>query len=161
MKAMFTVTVFEILLFEGRSALWPAHRVTGSKRVKISVKNQKKVGLLLELFEKWLSYKLRRFWMVLNIFLILLDPFSTGKIEKLDFWDSSNFITLNINNYRTTSEKSINLDVIRKLIEYSLKMFFFVKAIFTLTVFEILLFKGRLVLSPTQRVTGSERVNVK
>ena len=124
MKAMFTVTVFEILLFEGRSALWPAHRVTGSKRVKISVKNQKKVGLLLELFEKWLSYKLRRFWMVLNIFLILLDPFSTGKIEKLDFWDSSNSITLNINNYRTTSEKSINLDVIRKLIEYSLKMFF-------------------------------------
>ena len=99
--------------------------------------------------------------MVLNIFLILFDPFSTGKIEKLDFWDSSNSITLNINNYRTTSEKSINLDVIRKLIEYSLKMFFFVKAIFTLTVFEILLFKGRLVLSPTQRVTGSERVNVK
>ena len=62
--------------------------------------------------------------MVLNIFLILFDPFSTGKTEKLDFWDSSNSTTLNISNYRTTSVKSINLDVIRKPIEYSLKMFF-------------------------------------
>ena len=32
------------------------------------------------------------------------------------------------------------------------------KAIFTLTVFEILLFEGRLVLSPAQQITGSERV---
>ena len=60
--------------------------------------------------------------------------------------------TLHINNLRTTSTKSINLHTIRKLIEYSLK------AMFTLTVFRILLFKGRLVLSPAQRGTGSERV---
>ena len=32
------------------------------------------------------------------------------------------------------------------------------KAIFTLTVFEISLFEGRLVLSPAQQITGSERV---
>ena len=31
--------------------------------------------------------------------------------------------TLNINNYRTTSAKSINLHIIRKFIEYSLKTF--------------------------------------
>ena len=67
--------------------------------------------------------------------------------------------TLNINNERTTTAKSINLDIIRKLIKYSLKKLP-VKAIFTLTVFEILLFEGRSVLRPAQRVTGSERVKI-
>ena len=43
----FTPTFFEILLFEIRSLLRPAQRVTGSRRVKISVKNQKIVRLLL------------------------------------------------------------------------------------------------------------------
>ena len=33
-----------------------------------------------------------------------------------------------------------------------------IKAMFTPTVFEILMSEGRLVLSPTQRGTGSERV---
>ena len=33
------------------------------------------------------------------------------------------------------------------------------KAMFTLTTFEMLLFEGRLVLAPTQEHTGSERVN--
>ena len=35
-----------------------------------------------------------------------------------------------------------------------------VKTLLSLNVFEILLFKGRLALSPARRVTGSERVNV-
>ena len=34
MKAMFTLTVFEILLFEARSALLPAQRGTRSERIK-------------------------------------------------------------------------------------------------------------------------------
>ena len=67
--------------------------------------------------------------------------------------------TLNINNLRTTNAKSINLNTIRKLIKYSLKKIR-VKAMFTTTVFEMLLFVGKMVLSPTQRDTGSERVNV-
>ena len=67
--------------------------------------------------------------------------------------------TLNINNLRSTSAKSINLHTIRKLAEYSLKNVA-AKAMFTLTVFEILLSEGRPVLSPAQRGTGSERVNV-
>ena len=46
--------------------------------------------------------------------------------------------TLNINNLRTSSAKSINLHTIRKLTEYSLKI--------VLTVFEILLSEGRSVL---------------
>ena len=60
-KAMFSLTVFEILLFERRLVLCSTQRVTGSKRIKILVKNQKSVQRLLEMLEKILSYKLRRF----------------------------------------------------------------------------------------------------
>ena len=67
--------------------------------------------------------------------------------------------TLNINNLRTTSAKSINLHTIRKLVEYSLNNVA-AKAMFTLTAFGILLSEVRSVLSPAQRGTGSERVNV-
>ena len=65
--------------------------------------------------------------------------------------------TLNINNYRTTSAKSINLDIIRKLIKYSLTNFL-VKGMFTNIAFEILLFEGRSILWPAQQITGSKRV---
>ena len=67
--------------------------------------------------------------------------------------------TLNVDNLRTTNAKSINLHVIKKFIKYSFKNVP-VKAIFTLTIFEMLLFEDRLVLLPTQRGTGSERVNI-
>ena len=46
---------------------------------------------------------------------------------------------------KTASAKSISLDVIRKLVEYSSKNVL-VKVMFTLTILEILLFKGRSVL---------------
>ena len=85
------------------------------------------------------------------------NPFITGKIEKLDFEMPIIQQTLNINNSRTTRAKSINLHTIRKLIEYSLKNRP-IKAIFTPTVFEILMSEGRSVLSPAQRGTWSERV---
>ena len=66
--------------------------------------------------------------------------------------------SLNINNLRTTSAKSINLPTIRKLVEYSFKIVR-AKATFTLTVFETLLPKGRSVLWTAQQGTGSEKVN--
>ena len=47
--------------------------------------------------------------------------------------------------------------MIRKVTEYSLSNVS-MKAMFTLTVFEILLFKCRLVLSPTQQDAESKRV---
>ena len=53
--------------------------------------------------------------------------------------------TLNINNLRTTTAKSINLHNLRKLDEYSLENVP-AKAMFTPTVFEILLSEGRSVL---------------
>ena len=64
---------------------------------------------------------------------------------------------LNINSSRITKAKSINLHTIRKLIEYSLKSVP-IKAMFTPTVFDILMSEGRSVFSPVQRGTGSERV---
>ena len=66
--------------------------------------------------------------------------------------------TLNINNLRTTSAKSVNLHNIRRLTEYSLKNVL-VKAMFTITAFEILLSESRSVLSPAQWGTGNERFN--
>ena len=78
-KAMFSLTVFGILLFKGRSVLWSVQLVTGCKRVQFSLRNQ-----------KWLPYKLRSFWMVFKNLLILFNPFNDGKTEKLDFWVSNN-----------------------------------------------------------------------
>ena len=47
---MFILTVFEILVLEGRSVLYPAQRLQAGK--EISIKNQKIVWLLSELLEK-------------------------------------------------------------------------------------------------------------
>ena len=53
--------------------------------------------------------------------------------------------------------KSINLDIIRKLMKYSLKKIL-VKAVINFTVFETLLFEARLTLRPTQWVIASQEV---
>ena len=67
-KATFTLTGFEILLFVGRTVLSPSQQGTVCERVKVSVKNQKNIRILLKLLDKWLAYKLRRFWEVFNFF---------------------------------------------------------------------------------------------
>ena len=68
--------------------------------------------------------------------------------------------TLNINNLRTTSAKSISLHAIRKLVEFFLKNVA-VKTMFTLTVVEMLLFEDRSVLSNSQWSTGSKSFSEK
>ena len=88
---------------------------------------------------------------------MMFNPFNTGKIEKI-FEMSIIPQTLNISNLRTTSAKSINLHTIRKLIKYSLEKVL-VKTMFTLNVFQILLFERRFVLSIAQQGTGRERGN--
>ena len=65
---MFTFTVFDTLLFESRSVLSHAQQATGTKRVKVSVRNQKSIPILMKLLEKWLKYKLRRFFIGFNFF---------------------------------------------------------------------------------------------
>ena len=86
----------------------------------------------------------------------LLNHFSTGKIKKLYFWDSMIPQILNISNWRTTNAKFINLHIIRKLIEHSLKQVT-VKTMLTLTVFKILLNEGMSVLEQAHRVPEGER----
>ena len=51
-----------------------------------------------------------------------------------------------------------NLDIVGKFIEHSFKN---MKAMFTHTVFEVILFEGRLVLSPTHGTQGAKRLNEK
>ena len=152
---MFTLTVFEILQFEVRSVLSPAQQSTGSERVKLPVKNQKNIRNLFKVLEKWLIYKLRRFWMVFKFFWFCVTLSVPQKIKNSIFEMPIILQTLNINNLRTTSAKSINLHTIRKLIEYSLKKRA-AKAMFTLISFEILLSEVRSLLSPAQRDTGGE-----
>ena len=68
-------------------------------------------------------------------------------MKKINFGDCISPQTLNINTYGTTSAKLIDLDIITKFTKYSSQVVL-VKARFTITVFEILLFEGRSVLSP-------------
>ena len=60
-----------------------------SERWKFSMKNQKNVRLLLKLLEMWLAHKIRKFWMVFNCFLILLNP--CRKNGKTWFWRFQKF----------------------------------------------------------------------
>ena len=120
-KAIFILIFLETLLSEVRSVLRPSQHGTGSKRVKVSVRNLKNIGSLLKLLEKWLTYKLRRFWMIFIFFSICLTVSVRENLKNSIFERSIITQTLNITNLRTTSAKSINLHAIRKLVEYSLK----------------------------------------
>ena len=157
---MFSPTIFEILLSEGKSIISPAQRDTGSKRVNVSVKNQSNIGNLLKFLERWLTYKLRRLWIVFKYFSFCLALTVPEKLKNSFFEIPIIPESSNMNSLRTTSTKSTNLHTITKLVEYSLENFV-VKTMFTLTVFEILLFEGRSVLSPAQRGTKSKRVELK
>ena len=66
---------------------------------------------------------------------------------------------LSVNEMRHVKAKSINLHTRRKLIEYYFKKCQ-VKVLSLLIFFKILLFEGRLLLSPVQRGTVSGRIRV-
>ena len=115
------------------------------------MKNQKSIWLFLKWLGKWLSSKDRRFWMLLKFFWFYLTFRVPQKLKNSIFEIPIIPQILNI--------KSINLDIIRKFIQYTLKKKnVVVKSVFTLTVFEIWLLESRLVLSSAQRGTGKERV---
>ena len=85
---MFTFIVFEIELFEGKSVLGPTQRVPGSKRVKFSMKQQQKMlGYCWNCLKSDCLTSLEGFewFLVFFIIIILFNPFSTRKIEKLYF----------------------------------------------------------------------------
>ena len=111
----------------------------------------------MNIYELFFKFKMRNFdvpWQSKVTIALYINSNSSNSIFEMPIIPQ----TLNINNLRTTSAKSINLHTIGKLIEYSLNNAS-IKAMFSPTVFEILLSKCRSVLSPAQQVTGSERVN--
>ena len=99
----------------------PPSGAQGAKGLKFQWKVKKNIDNLLKLLEKWLTYKLRRFWMVFNFFWFCLTLSVTKKLKNSIFEMPIITQTLNINNLRTTGTKSINLHTLRKLVEYSLK----------------------------------------
>ena len=121
---MFNLTIFEILLSAVSLVLSPTQRGTGSERVTVLVKNQKNIRNLFKLLEKWLTYKLRRFWVVFKFFWFCLTLSVPEKLKNSIFEMPIIPQILNTNNLRNTSAKSINLLTIRKLIECSLKNVF-------------------------------------
>ena len=136
-------------------------RVEGAKGLKFQWKLPQNCKLL-KLLEKWLTYKIRKFLMVfifIFIFLTLFNPFSSGEIEKLDFWDannSTNFRHRYVENHKYYVKEHASLC---KAYWIFFKKFP-LRAMFTLTVFEILLSKRWSVLSPAQWDTGRKRVKV-
>ena len=72
------------------------------------------------------SEVLNGFW----LFLILFNPFSPGKIEKLDVWDSNNSANFKHQYLENHKCEVYQLDIIRKLIEHSLRKVL-VKTMFT------------------------------
>ena len=121
---MFNLTIFEILLSAVSLVLSPTQRGTGSERVTVLVKNQKNIRNLFKLLEKWLTYKLRMFWVVFKFFWFCLTLSVPEKLKNSIFEMPIIPQILNTNNLRNTSAKSINLHTIRKLIECSLKNVF-------------------------------------
>ena len=121
---MFNLTIFEILLSAVSLVLSPTQRGTGSERVTVLVKNQKNIRNLFKLLEKWLTYKLRRFWVVFKFFWFCLTLSVPEKLKNSIFEMPIIPQILNTNNLRNTSAKSINLHTIRKLIECSFKNVF-------------------------------------
>ena len=122
-KAMFILIVFEISLSESRLVLWPSPQwpSQGAKALKFQQKTKQNIRNLLILLKKWLTYKLRVFRMVSIFFWFSLTLWVLENLKNSVFEMPIITQTLNINNLRTTSAKSINLHTSRNLVEYSLK----------------------------------------
>ena len=151
-KAIFIYITLETLLSKRRLVLQTARKGTGSKSVKVSVKNQRNIWNLLILLEKWLPYKPRGFWMVSKSFWFCLTLPVLGKLKKLIFKIQIITQILNINYLTTTSAKSINLHTFKNLVKYSFKKLV-AKAMFILTALEILPPVATLVMWRAQRGT--------
>ena len=85
----------------------------------------------------------------------MFETSSTTKIEKLDYWDTNNYIKFNHKQLQNQKSKVYQPITIGKLPECSLKNVE-AKAIFTLSIYEILLSIGTSVLRPAHHDTGSK-----
>ena len=95
----------------------------GAKGLKFQWKTKKIFRICWKCLKgDWLT-SLESFEWVLNFFWFCLTLSVLEKLKNSIFEMPINPQTLNISNLRTTNGKSINLHTIRKLIEYSVKMF--------------------------------------
>ena len=60
-KVLFTITFFQILLFEGRSVLTTDQQVTGIDWVKFSVRNKNHLDLCLNYLKSYFGFMLGDF----------------------------------------------------------------------------------------------------
>ena len=97
--------------------------------------------------------------MVSNFFLFCLTLSVSEKLENSIFEMLIITQDLNINNLRTRSGNSINLHIIKKLVDYSLKDVA-AKVMFIFTVLQISLSEDRSLLWPSQGSTATERVKI-
>ena len=90
------------------------HAPSGVQRAKgleFQWKTKKQYGFCWNYLKKWLTYKVRRFWIVFisfyfisfQFFFILFNPSATVKIKKLDSWYSNS--STNSNNQKLESHK--------------------------------------------------------
>ena len=83
--------------------------------------------------------------------------FSTGKTEKVNFWDSINSANFKHQQLKIHMCNVYQGRYIKKLIQYPLRNVS-IKVMFILIFFEIFLFEDRSVLWPAQRFSGSKSV---
>ena len=131
---MFTITILETLLFEGRSVVWPANPLGESQEVKgLNFQwKTKKSSVFAGIAWKAIAFKSLGVFEWLLIFFDFVQNFQTRK------------------NWKTQIAKTYRIVFKKRSVE----------AIFTTTILEILLFVGRLLFWSAQPVTRSERVEV-
>ena len=114
---MFTFPVFKILLLEYRSVLPPIQQYSGSRRLKVPVKCQKKIRTLLKLLEKLSTDRPTTFRMVFIFFDFVLNLSLPEILKSLIFSMPLVLQDLNINKWRKTRATPIKRHAIRKLIK--------------------------------------------
>ena len=121
---MFTLILFEILLYKRGSVMSPVQWIRGSGRVKVSVKNKRIFGICYNRFKSDLITRLGDFEWFLFVFdfLTLSIP---SKSKNSNFEMAIVRQILNLDMLRTLSTKSMILHTIKKLIKYSLKSILF------------------------------------
>ena len=87
--------------------------------IQVSVEKQKSILNLLKLIGKWLTYKRRKFSMVFKIVWFCLTLSLPENLNNSIFEKPIISQILVINNSRTIRAKSVNLQTLRKWIEYN------------------------------------------
>ena len=150
LRGKFLLSPFEMLLFEVGRYYDLLCSLQGAKELNFQWKTPKNVCFFLELLEQGCLTSLGGFEWFFKKFCLILSVLEKFKNSIFEIPIIPQI--LNFNNLKATNAKSISLDIIRKLIEYSTENVLF-KSILTLTLyycFTILLFESRSVDPPSR-----------